>query len=1480
MLIQIFFSGDRDLTPRRRRASLMLKRRSSFYSGGESRNCQKVKTNLMVKRLQNKSRNSSKSKDVSRNVVLKFGLDQENSSAKVEKGFLFSKIVGSAPAGTSFKTDNFGRRRGLRRMLNFDNIDNDEDDQPSNEDKSFNPLKNLSSCSQVVRKSDGNFLDDNMTTPTKKKTPDNGSKSLCGAKTPKRGDIFKNILSPLAASLTPSKRVQFSLQYTPSKNSTGFIPSTTPKSILKTPNKTPSKILTPVRSSLFGNTPRRTPLKLVRTPRRKLSRSPELFSSQKKCIAISSPNRTPSKLSSPFKRTSPRRCSPRSGKSPKNVPGWLVSASPSKSPRIKTTPPTVQQIHRRSLRNLNFECKNSNEVTTQLNDSIKTKDCSTFTQTLTTSSDSAISMNKSSCSSSTTGLSSPFDILAQPSKISQNVNSVEEFFETLDQMAQITENHEITEEDVSFINDLVVPQPTHCNPEVNFQDFVNFTNENHDNSQNSAVDESVNSASFRKSGPPPLLDIRAMAEQEKETIILNNAWNYDDNESDSNENSSPEIEIPPELKKVVKVSIEKLKDDARHNKYDDVQSEFRVCLENISEGKCINSPLTEEEDKSCPNLKTEAEVENKKSLRLSQRRNSESSKVTACNVERPKSSRVTRRGSLSLCDSRDSLSPHLSNLSSDLCSPLSVVIQRAEPPAASSIEEKSNRSSIEEKSNRSSIEEKSNRSSIKEKSNRSSIEEKSNRSSIEEKSNRSSIEEKSNRSSIKEKSNRSSIEEKSNRSSIEKKSNRSFIEEKSNRSSIEEKSNRSSIEEKTNRSSIEEKTNRSSIEEKTNRSSIEEKSNRSLRRTVTERIERNPKKIEDNLSGINGAEDKSFSDEKSTNDSFLDNQEVKLEKRRSTRRKFSSRKLPTESRRSCRNIDKINYFCDESSNVSDVVDTVTLSDDSDDESYDDNIFISKKLNDNDSKKVSKVKCTKKLSEKSDSSNKENHEIEHLEKNNCDDSSSSNDLSIFSTETKHHSGSVKKRKKIQRQFFSSTRLISDENLGVTPLKDVENIPSDGKKRETRKNVRKSYAEMPSDLSEFEHDSSMNTFNKTGGSSYLETPPITSTCVRRAKRRLGAVSDEKRSKFLSPVVNAEYPELKQVGSPQMLINKASGEIDWKQVKPITTRQNLEKELEFSMKGGGEKKKKPLSKRAKRKKVKLKLKKTSEDNYEVSQNASSCSTSVTESSFNSHNSSKAAEKKKNSKFITPLRFTRHMSKDLSITPEFFQRLTCDFPAVKDPDAPKSPLESTSDVDMPRTPIQRKLVHPKLTPLKDVWRVESSSPTMKTFIRVQSPAPITNPSSITNHQPSVPMSPALTSPSVKSVLHLSMSPIVQKVTSKKSGRSINPIKEENEEDFVKEGAKRKRNSADNSQEKENEGKRPEKENEVKRPRNESKETNEVKRPRNESKETNEVKRPRTRRVASGAVANTRDSNFIMLSEFTDEKKARPRSSKRLYIK
>ncbi|KAG7170884.1 hypothetical protein Hamer_G012450 [Homarus americanus] len=313
-------------TPRRLRASLTVTRRNSFYSGARSRNWERAKTQLLADRfrghsdrrsldlttIQNvgnanflfseivpASQSSPPKKGISKSVeekscltpkrkVLDFGLDDctkttfeerletmetchkevgdisnlslpvfTNSPAKSTRANLTRGHLSLSPGLDLRKTPIKKVRRALS-LCTPSKITRKIDQSPGK----------MSSCSSSKDSGVNSFK--GFFTPSKDKLSqgqnNSNAVSLCQSpNTPKQNNQSVHNSDTGLSTMTPSKRVQFSLALTPSKNinlaNTSQTPNNkdgsfisnpqTPKSILKTPMKTPSK--TPQKSSFHSS---------------------------------------------------------------------------------------------------------------------------------------------------------------------------------------------------------------------------------------------------------------------------------------------------------------------------------------------------------------------------------------------------------------------------------------------------------------------------------------------------------------------------------------------------------------------------------------------------------------------------------------------------------------------------------------------------------------------------------------------------------------------------------------------------------------------------------------------------------------------------------------------------------------------------------------------------------------------------------------------------------------------------------------------------------------------------------------------------------------------------------------------------------------------------------------------------------------------------------------------------------------------------
>ncbi|KAK4320568.1 hypothetical protein Pmani_008572 [Petrolisthes manimaculis] len=282
-------------TPRRLRASLTVTRRNSFYSGARSRNWERARTQMLADHLRSHS-------DPQRS-----SLEPAQPSTSRDASFLFSEIITNSST-SSLNPGRMESRKGCSSSQNLcveekrDSISwlpekkvldfgLDEDDLEEGQGMS----ERIQNMAQI------GFGQDLRNTPVKrarralslgtpsklrvsmeqspsKASPLNSSQGSSGSfhgfltpgkekfsvskplglttespSTPSRPQVISGIFGPSLSAVTPSKRVQFTLTLTPKKyytspkpthtqGSTCGTPCTgTPKSILKTPGKTPVK---------------------------------------------------------------------------------------------------------------------------------------------------------------------------------------------------------------------------------------------------------------------------------------------------------------------------------------------------------------------------------------------------------------------------------------------------------------------------------------------------------------------------------------------------------------------------------------------------------------------------------------------------------------------------------------------------------------------------------------------------------------------------------------------------------------------------------------------------------------------------------------------------------------------------------------------------------------------------------------------------------------------------------------------------------------------------------------------------------------------------------------------------------------------------------------------------------------------------------------------------------------------------------------
>ena len=222
----------------------------------------------------------------------------------------------------------------------------------------------------------------------------------------------------------------------------------------------------------------------------------------------------------------------------------------------------------------------------------------------------------------------------------------------------------------------------------------------------------------------------------------------------------------------------------------------------------------------------------------------------------------------------------------------------------------------------------------------------------------------------------------------------------------------------------------------------------------------------------------------------------------------------------------------------------------------------------------------------------------------------------------------------------------------------------------------------------------------------------------------------------------------------------------------------------------------KKSKKKRMKLKFTKSGNDEYQVttrneSIESSECGNGSLNSTIRSNPSTSGSLNKSKEKSLTaPLRFTRHMSKDLSMTVDDYQKMILLSPdketlilnAINTPERKKQEIKD--NFDTPTRDSKRKVSQRSSTEDADHhWIVRNApdSPTVKTFIRT----PKRNKNIIKN--PIVQLSPLVDKnkfgePSIQSLYHLSVSPIVSKLRNSnnkknKEFKSSTPAETENSE-------------------------------------------------------------------------------------------------------
>ncbi|KAK7086955.1 hypothetical protein SK128_000846 [Halocaridina rubra] len=223
-------------TPRTLRASLKVTRRNSFYSGAQSRNWEKAKTQLLANSICSTSNQHRNDKSFVKNATA---------------NFLFTDILSLSATKLNSKGNtnmiNDCNKTPERRVLN---LEHDDNDSYVNEDRGLSPASYL-------RQDDAT-----SSTPVKHTRSPIANVSNLNF----RGSVTKtpnHVMCDTLYEVTPGKKVQFDLTSTPDKlqlsnnvqtpqgksNCTLGNP-VTPKSILKTPKKTPNKTPSKVLHSL------------------------------------------------------------------------------------------------------------------------------------------------------------------------------------------------------------------------------------------------------------------------------------------------------------------------------------------------------------------------------------------------------------------------------------------------------------------------------------------------------------------------------------------------------------------------------------------------------------------------------------------------------------------------------------------------------------------------------------------------------------------------------------------------------------------------------------------------------------------------------------------------------------------------------------------------------------------------------------------------------------------------------------------------------------------------------------------------------------------------------------------------------------------------------------------------------------------------------------------------------------------------------
>lgn len=562
-------------SPETKGHSVLSNRRSqtSFYSGAQSRNCERARTSIMAQRLQSNC-------TVDKNIGSSSHISNSNKDAPAS-AFLFSKIFASAPAAASKPEVKLDRRRSMRRALNFDACDDEPRTSASPALRSAKPENRRTQLKKISKMSAGGTPTKADTrpskpthersllfgTPTKNKIVDDKVQKTKSPSTPKRiNDNERLAMLQSPSNLTPSKRVQFSLQYTPSKVAGG---PTTPKSILKTPTRAPHRH-TPVRTPLAG-TPRRPQIQVFRTPKSKACFSPDLFSCGKSAASAHSPLKTPSKSPKKTFFSSPAKALVHNGSKFNNS---LDQAAAGKSWRVS---PLVNNTND-NLENETVTLKfglDGGPCDSQENTSARVEADSILTNSKgdVISSDSAIvldhvpssdgaELENNSLHSIKPNHSKEEINTEKVSSVVQPAQQMNEFFKTLNSMNAENLSQEdvpsLSLDDVNLVTDLLKMKGyDDMEYSDNFAEYLPYdanvsATSTTDDSQRSLIEESLAEVSMPGLAQP-LLDIPAILQDEQQRIKLHNSWLTDDQDSSS---SSPEIEISPNVRDSVKKTLQ------------------------------------------------------------------------------------------------------------------------------------------------------------------------------------------------------------------------------------------------------------------------------------------------------------------------------------------------------------------------------------------------------------------------------------------------------------------------------------------------------------------------------------------------------------------------------------------------------------------------------------------------------------------------------------------------------------------------------------------------------------------------------------------------------------------------------------------------------------------------------------------------------------------------------------------------------------